>query len=118
MISDRQPGRVVVFASDEDDMGVALPSEDLRVVLAPVDLLWARLDRSVTRKLVEAAARSELKQVVGFAGQTNGPKILADRLARRLEEQMRLGKPIVDPVGWLIGRGLSQRQLCAEPRCD
>ncbi|GGP89952.1 hypothetical protein GCM10010278_80450 [Streptomyces melanogenes] len=26
--------------------------------------------------------------------------------------------PIKDPVGWLIGRGLPQRQLCAEPRCD
>ncbi|MGW6602441.1 hypothetical protein [Streptomyces sp. NPDC055036] len=97
---------------------VALPSEDLRAVLAPVDLVWARLDRSVTRKLVEAAARSELAQVVGFAGRTDAPKILADRLARRLEEQMRLGKPITDPVGWLIGRGLPQRQLCAEPRCD
>ncbi|MFJ4917631.1 hypothetical protein [Streptomyces sp. NPDC088726] len=97
---------------------VALPAEDLRAVLAPVDLLWARLDRSVTRKLVEAAARSELARVVGFAGRTDAPKILADRVARRLEEQMRLGKPIVDPVGWLIGRGLPQRQLCAEPRCD
>ncbi|MFE4055584.1 hypothetical protein ACFXP3_04605 [Streptomyces sp. NPDC059096] len=97
---------------------VPLPPKDLRVVLAPVDLVWARLDRPAARKLVEAAAASELEQVIGFAGRTDAPKLLADRLARRLDEQMRLGKPIQDPVGWLIGRALPQRQLCAEPRCD
>ncbi|MFF3177958.1 hypothetical protein ACFVQ0_35665 [Streptomyces sp. NPDC057900] len=128
-ISSEKPGRGPVAGGPVRVVGgagqgrqqrgrVALPSEDLQVVLAPVDLVWARLDRSVTRKLVETAAHSELKQVVGFAGPTDGPKILADRLARRLEEQMRLGKPIVDPVGWLIGRALPQRQLCTEPRCD
>lgn len=94
------------------------PPKDLRVVLAPVDLVWARLERPAARKLVEAAAGSELERVIGFAGRTDAPQILADRLARRLEEQMRLGKPIEDPVGWLIGRALPQRQLCAEPRCD
>ncbi|MFE9700534.1 hypothetical protein [Streptomyces sp. NPDC006270] len=31
---------------------------------------------------------------------------------------MRLGGPITDAVGWLIGRGLQQIRLCAEPRCD
>ncbi|MFE1579317.1 hypothetical protein [Streptomyces fradiae] len=97
---------------------VPLPPEDLRAVLAPVDLVWARLERPAARRLVEAAARSELGRVVGFAGRTDAPQILADRLARRLAEQMRLAGPIKDPVGWLIGRGLPQRQLCAEPRCD
>ncbi|MEV7253292.1 hypothetical protein [Streptomyces cyaneofuscatus] len=97
---------------------VALPSLDLRAVLAPVRLVWARLERPAVRRLVEAAARTELAQVVGFAGPADAPQILADRLARRLESQMRLGGPITDPVGWLIGRGLPQRQLCAEPRCD
>ncbi|MFJ3164235.1 hypothetical protein [Streptomyces kanasensis] len=97
---------------------VPLPPEDLRAVLAPVDLLWARLERPAARKLVEAAARSELARVVGFAGRTDAPQVLADRLARRLAVQMRLAGPIKDPVGWLIGRGLPQRQLCAEPRCD
>ncbi|MGA4960329.1 hypothetical protein [Streptomyces lavendulocolor] len=96
----------------------ALPPVDLRVVLAPVDLVWARLERPAARRLVEAAARSELARVVGFAGRTDAPQVLADRLARRLGEQMRLAGPIKDPVGWLIGRGLPQRQLCAEPRCD
>ncbi|WP_202456520.1 MULTISPECIES: hypothetical protein [unclassified Streptomyces] len=97
---------------------VPLPPEDLRAVLAAVDLVWARLERPATRKLVEAAARSELARVIGFAGRTDAPQILAGRLARRLDEQMRLAGPIQDPVGWLIGRGLPQRQLCAEPRCD
>ncbi|MFE4922365.1 hypothetical protein [Streptomyces sp. NPDC056661] len=97
---------------------VALPSQDLRAVLAPVRLVWARLERPATRRLVEAAARSELARVVGFAGHADGPQVLAGRLARRLEDQVRLGGPVTDPVGWLIGRGLPQRQLCAEPRCD
>ncbi|MFD0033020.1 hypothetical protein ACFVJK_33055 [Streptomyces sp. NPDC127172] len=97
---------------------VPLPPEDLRAVLAPVDLVWARLDRPAARRLVEAATRSELEQVAGFAGRTDASKVLADRLTRRLEDQMRLYGPIKDPVGWLIGRGLPQRQLCAEPRCD
>nr|BFD88466.1 hypothetical protein StreXyl84_78670 [Streptomyces sp. Xyl84] len=95
-----------------------LPPEDLRAVLAPVDLVWARLERPAARRLVEAAARSELARVIGFAGHADAPQVLADRLARRLEEQMRLARPIKDPVGWLIGRGLPQRQLCSEPRCD
>lgn len=97
---------------------VALPSLDLRAVLAPVRLVWARLESSAVRRLVEAKVRAELKQVVGFAGHADAPQILADRLARRLEDQMRLGGPITDPVGWLIGRGLPQIRLCAEPRCD
>ncbi|WP_157878066.1 hypothetical protein [Streptomyces torulosus] len=97
---------------------VPLPPENLRVILAPVRLVWARLDRKGARKLVEATTRSELKRVEGFAGRADAPKILADRLARRLEEQMRLHGPIKDPVGWLIARGLPQRQECAEPRCD
>ncbi|MFH9118370.1 hypothetical protein [Streptomyces globisporus] len=55
---------------------------------------------------MEVKVRAELARVVGFAGSADAPQILADRLARRLENQMRLGGPITDPVGWLIGRGL------------
>ncbi|MEV0125813.1 hypothetical protein AB0I16_30440 [Streptomyces sp. NPDC050703] len=95
-----------------------LPPQDLRAVLAPVDLVWARLDRTAARRLVEAAARSELKQVEGFAGRTDASKLLADRLVRRLDEQMRTGGPISDPVGWLLARGLPQRQQCGDVRCD
>ncbi|MYU26370.1 hypothetical protein [Streptomyces sp. SID8352] len=97
---------------------VPLPPEDLRAVLAPVDLVWARLDRAAARRLVEAAARSELKRVEGFAGRTDAPQVLADRLVRRLDEQLRTGGPITDPVGWLLARGLPQRQQCGDARCD
>ncbi|WP_432040945.1 hypothetical protein [Streptomyces chartreusis] len=97
---------------------VPLPPEDLRAVLAPVDLVWARLERPAARRLVEAAARSELGRVVGFAGRADAPQVLADRLARRLADQMQLGGPIKDPVGWLIGIGLPQRQQCGDVRCD
>nr|pir hypothetical protein 2 - Streptomyces bambergiensis plasmid pBL1 [Streptomyces prasinus] len=97
---------------------VPLPPEDLRVVLAPVDLVWARLDRAAARRLVEAAARSELTRVEGFAGRMDAPQVLADRSSRRLDEQLRTGGPITDPVGWLLARGLPQRQQCGDPRCD
>ncbi|MFJ9530465.1 hypothetical protein [Streptomyces cyaneofuscatus] len=97
---------------------MALPSLDLRAVLAPVKLVWARLERPAARRLVETRARAELARVIGFAGPADAPQILADRLARRLENQMRLGGPITDPAGWLIGRGLPQTRLCAEVRCD
>ncbi|MFD8621424.1 hypothetical protein [Streptomyces sp. NPDC059513] len=102
----QQPGRV------------PLPPEDLRAVLAPVDLVWARLDRAAARRLVEAAARGELKRVEGFAGRTDAAQVLADRLVRRLDEQLRTGGPITDPVGWLLARGLPQRQQCGDVRCD
>lgn len=97
---------------------VLLSPEDLRVVLAPVDLVWARLERLDARKLVEDAARSELERVVGFAGRTEAPQVLANRVARRLEDQMRLAGPIKSPVGWLIGLALPQRQQCGDVRCD
>ncbi|WP_333745887.1 hypothetical protein [Streptomyces sp. IBSBF 2950] len=95
-----------------------LPAEDLRMILEPVRLVWARLERPAARRLVEAAARSELVTVSGFVGRTDAPQALADRLARRLADQMRLGGPIKDPVGWLIGKGLSQRQECGDRLCD
>ncbi|MGW1506975.1 hypothetical protein ACWCQW_52805 [Streptomyces mirabilis] len=45
-------------------------------------------------------------------------QVLTDRLARRLDEQMRLGAPITNPVGWLVSRALSQRQQCGDKLCD
>ncbi|MDX3637041.1 hypothetical protein PV728_44015 [Streptomyces europaeiscabiei] len=95
-----------------------LPPENLRVILEPVRLLWARLERPAARRLVEAAVRAELATVSGFVGPIDGPHVLADRLARRLEDQLRLGSPIKDPVGWLIGKGLPQRQECGDALCD
>ncbi|WP_414170899.1 hypothetical protein ACMATS_37865 (plasmid) [Streptoverticillium reticulum] len=97
---------------------VPLPPEELRVALAPVDLVWARLERPAARRLVEVAARSELKRVEGFAGRTDAPQALADRLVRRLDEQLRARGPITDPVGWLLARALPQRQQCGDARCD
>ncbi|WP_424893303.1 hypothetical protein [Streptomyces sp. XH2] len=97
---------------------VPLPPEEVRVALAPVDLVWARLERPAARRLVEAAARSELKRVEGFAGRTDAPQVLAERLVRRLDEQLRARAPITDPVGWLLARALPQRQQCGDKRCD
>ncbi|MDQ1051516.1 hypothetical protein QFZ76_009752 [Streptomyces sp. V4I2] len=64
---------------------------------------------------MEATTRTELARVEGYAGRADAPKILAARLVRRLEDQVRLHGPITDPVGWLIARGLPQRQECAPP---
>ncbi|MGX1913575.1 hypothetical protein ACWIID_32750 [Streptomyces phaeochromogenes] len=97
---------------------VPLPPEDLRVILEPVRLVWARLERRGARKLVESATRTELRLVEGFAGRVDAPQVLADRLARRLAEQMRLGAPIANPVGWLVSRALPQRQQCGDKLCD
>lgn len=62
-----------------------------------------------------ASGTQELARAVGLAGPADAPQILARRLARRLEDQARLGGPITNPVGWLIGRALPQIRLCAEP---
>lgn len=97
---------------------VVLPSEILQVILEPVRLLWARLERPAARRLVEAATGAELATVSGFVGRVDAPQVLADRLARRLEDQMRRGGPVKDPVGWLIGKGLPQRQECGDRLCD
>ncbi|MFI6728739.1 hypothetical protein [Streptomyces atratus] len=120
-ISSKKPGRGPVPGAGRGRQQrgrVPLPPEDLRTVLAPVDLVWARLERPAARRLVEAATRSELGRVVGFAGRADAPQVLADRLARHLENQMRLRRPITDPVGWLIGLALPQRQQCGDVRCD
>ncbi|MFD9235688.1 hypothetical protein ACFWB3_10450 [[Kitasatospora] papulosa] len=101
-----------------DQQQEAWASGNLRAVLAPVDLVWARLDRAAARGLVEVAARSELKRVEGFAGRTDAAQVLADRLVRRLDEQLCTGGPITDPVGWLLARGLPQRKQCGDARCD
>jgi hypothetical protein len=96
---------------------VPLPPVDLLTVLAPVQLLWARLDRPFARRLVEGAVRTELASVAGFAGRADAGEVLADRLARRLASQGGTAA-VTDPVGWLIGRGLPQRAGCADVRCD
>ncbi|WP_251023566.1 hypothetical protein [Streptomyces sp. ISL-10] len=93
------------------------PPADLRAVLEPVELLWARLDRPYAQRLVEAAVRSELTAVAGYVGWADAGQALADRLTRRLSEQGGT-QAVTDPVGWLIRRGLPQRPRCADVRCD
>jgi hypothetical protein len=63
--------------------------------------------------VVVAAARAVLAAVAGLAGPACAEAVLADRLAEQ-------GGPgaVTDAVGWLIGRGLPRRAVCAGVRCD
>jgi hypothetical protein len=79
--------------------------------------LWTRVDRPYARHLIAGAVRGELAKVAGYVGRAAAGDVLADRLSRRLGAQ---GGPlaVTDPAGWLIGRGLPQRQGCSDVRCD
>ncbi|MBC7267477.1 hypothetical protein ACF09G_32185 [Streptomyces albogriseolus] len=96
---------------------VPRPPRDLKEVLAPVELLWARLDRPGARSTVAAAVRAELEVVAGQTGPAYARGVLARRLARRLTDQGGPGK-VRDAVGWLIRRGLPRRPDCTDVRCD
>ncbi|CAL9327243.1 hypothetical protein [Streptomyces sp. SudanB182_2057] len=88
----------------------------LRVALAPVAQLWERLNPGQQAVACQAALQA-LQQVAEIADDSTAPRLLADRLTDRLEEVG--GQALVrDPMGWLLGRGLVQRQACADPRCD
>ncbi|MFJ6691575.1 hypothetical protein [Streptomyces sp. NPDC091294] len=90
------------------------PPDYLRVVLAPGDLVWERLERPFARRLVEAAVRRELGGVVGFGHRADAPQVLANRLARRLADQMRLGRVLEanqtgsSSSGWTTTKVLSE----------
>ncbi len=89
----------------------------LRVALGPVARLWERLS-GWQQDQVEAAAKAELSRLAGLLEQSEAvPRLLADRLTDRLAE---VGGPALvrDPMGWLLGRGLVQRQACTDLRCD
>ncbi|MFD9601766.1 hypothetical protein [Streptomyces sp. NPDC059970] len=97
---------------------VGLPVDlGLRVALGPVAWLWEQLS-GWQQDQVEAAAKAELARLKGLLAVPGGaPQLLADRLTDRLEETG--GEALVDkPFGWLIGRGLVQRQACSDRRCD
>ncbi|MFF1269504.1 hypothetical protein ACFVZE_27095 [Streptomyces anulatus] len=97
---------------------VALPADlGLRVALGPVSWLWERLS-GWQQDQVAAAAKAELSQLAGLGvAAERAPRLLADRLTDRLEETG--GEALVTgPYGWLIRRGLVQRQACSDPRCD
>ncbi|MFL4909395.1 hypothetical protein ACJ6WF_40985 [Streptomyces sp. MMS24-I2-30] len=97
---------------------VGLPADlRLRVALGPVAWLWERLS-GWQQDQVEAAAKAELAQLAGLGVAPEGaPRLLADRLTDRLAETG--GEALVDkPYGWLIRRGLPQRQACSHRKCD
>ncbi|MFD0009028.1 hypothetical protein ACFVJ4_42690 [Streptomyces sp. NPDC127178] len=88
----------------------------LRVALASVADLWSKLSRG-QQAVVRRAAEQALGVLSGLVDPQSAPQLLADRLADRLEDVG--GEALVrEPVGWLVGRGLVQRQLCGDRRCD
>lgn len=96
-------------AADPDDLR-------LPVSLAPVAALWHRLS-SGQQAVVRRAAEHAVGVLSGLVDPESAPQLLADRLADRLAETG--GEALVrEPMGWLLGRGLVQRQLCGDRRCD
>ena len=92
--------------------------DDLRlpVSLAPVAALWDRLS-SGQQAVVRRAAEQAVGVLSVLLDPKSAPQLLADRLADRLAETG--GEALVrEPVAWLLGRGLVQRQLCGDRRCD
>ncbi|WP_333750110.1 hypothetical protein [Streptomyces sp. IBSBF 2394] len=97
---------------------VGLPTRPaLQVALGPVAGLWAQLS-GWQQDQVQAAAEAEIKRLEGLLEhQGGGPRLLANRLTDRLKETG--GEALIDkPYGWLIRKGLVQRQACTDPRCD
>ncbi|MFH8371416.1 hypothetical protein [Streptomyces sp. NPDC018031] len=97
--------------------GVPLLPQGLTEVLAPVRALWQRLERGGARSRVVQVVRAEVNRAAFVVGAQDAPRVVADRLARRLAAQ---GGParVADPVGWLLGRGLPRRPSCTDVRCD
>ncbi|MEU5431463.1 hypothetical protein AB0H73_38490 [Streptomyces olivoreticuli] len=85
-------------------------------LLAPVAMVWGRLDRLAVRLTAQAAVRRELALLDGLFGPGQGMVILGARLRRRASEQGR--RPVKDPVGWLVGWAIPRRAVCPDVRCD
>lgn len=96
--------------------GPALLPAGLELVLAPVRPVWERIVRSAARHHVQAAVRVQLGDLAGVLGHQEAAEALAERLGRRLDQQM--GRPVTDPVGWILARGLPQRAWCWSQLCD
>ncbi|MFJ3673676.1 hypothetical protein ACIPSE_45265 [Streptomyces sp. NPDC090106] len=110
--------RKAVGTAKAQQRRVDLPDDlRLRVALGPVSWLWERLS-GWQQDQVAAAAKTELAHLEGLlAFQGGAPRLLADRLTDRLEENG--GEAMVTgPYGWLIRRGLVQRPSCSDRRCD
>lgn len=115
----RQVLQLVGPGEKRQQAGELTASDDLRVrvVVAPVVGLWARLGRGQQAVIGQAVVR-ELNRLAGLIDDTKAVvQMLADRLTDRLEEAG--GEALVrDPMGWLLGRGLIQRPACPDLRCD
>ncbi|MGW2426619.1 hypothetical protein ACWC0C_47030 [Streptomyces sp. NPDC001709] len=88
----------------------------LRVALAPVAYLWSQL-RGGQQALAVRAAERALGTLSGIVDPKAAPRVLAARLTDRLEEIGGVAH-VRDPMGWLLGRGLVQRPVCPDLRCD
>ena len=107
----------VVGGGQQQGRGVAVLSDfRLRVALAPVEWLWSQLSRGQQQVAVRSVGRA-LEVLEGVSCPESAPRLLAARLTDRLQEAD--GEALVrDPMGWLLGRGLVQRQACSDRRCD
>lgn len=97
---------------------VPRPRRELQVALAPVEVLWDRLEPSGSRGVVEKAARLELRRVANWLGEDRAEQYLAERLTRRLTAQPGRAFGVKDPVAWMLERGLPRRSDCGDMRCD
>jgi hypothetical protein len=118
--SDGPGGRLTVVGGGKAQQRgrVALPDDlRLRVALEPAQWLWQQLNRWQQGRAAKAA-EVELTRLTDLLMQPEtAPQLLAERLASRLQETG--GEALVrDPFGWLLGRGLVQRQACSDRRCD
>ncbi|MEU9254449.1 hypothetical protein AB0D66_21665 [Streptomyces sp. NPDC048270] len=90
--------------------------DDLVKVLEPVTGLWGSIGRSSSSRWAASAVRAEVERLRGVVGAEHALLALAGRLGRRLLAEE--GRPIIDPVGWLMRRGLPQRAECWSLLCD
>ncbi|MGW1987485.1 hypothetical protein ACWCPJ_34320 [Streptomyces collinus] len=90
-------------------------SAEARGALVPVGHLFRGLTRSSTRRWIATRVEAELLRLRGLVGPRAAGPALALRLQRRLRED---ANRVLDPVGWLLGRGLPQRTACWSVLCD
>ncbi len=94
---------------------VSVP-EDLQVALEPLRRLWGRLGWPSTSKWLARSVRLEVTRLRNLIGAEHAQQALAARLDRRLGLQGT--QPVNDLAGWLLHRGLPQRQQCWSHLCD
>ncbi|WP_158714160.1 hypothetical protein [Kitasatospora aureofaciens] len=103
-------GEQQVFASP------GLVPEALSAVVEPVMWLWSRLPRPTAREFLTSLVLGELDRMSGLVSRDRAEKALRERFVRRVGQQG--SAPVLDPVGWMISRGLRQRPDCWSELCD